>query len=139
MATTVLYTPEVLGLAIELAHYPLSEALPLRGDARSRTCGSSIVLGLEADAAGVVQRIGLRCQACAIGQAAAALFARGAAGRDAAQIAAARDAIGAWLAGEAPLPDWPGLETIAAARDYPARHGAVMLPWDAAVAALCAR
>jgi hypothetical protein len=30
------------------------------------------------------------------------------------------------------LPDWPGLTAIAAARDYPARHGAIMLAWQAA-------
>jgi hypothetical protein len=34
------------------------------------------------------------------------------------------------------LPDWPGVEAIAAARDYPARHGAIMLPWTAARDAL---
>ncbi|WP_260921839.1 hypothetical protein [Novosphingobium sp. 9] len=35
--------------------------------------------------------------------------------------------------GEGALPEWPGLDAIAAARDYPARHGAVMLVWDAAL------
>ncbi|EJL32960.1 iron-sulfur cluster assembly scaffold protein [Novosphingobium sp. AP12] len=136
MATTVLYTPDVLGLAIELARYPLSDALPLRGEARSKSCGSTIVLGLSTSADGTVERIGVRSQACAIGQASAAIFASAAAGADAARIVRARDAIAAWLSGDGELPDWPGLETIAAARDYPARHGAVLLPWNAACQAL---
>jgi hypothetical protein len=45
--------------------------------------------------------------------------------------------IEAWLStADAPLPDWPGLSAIAAARSYPARHGAILLPWKAAMAAL---
>lgn len=136
MATAVLYTPEVLGLAIELARYPLADDLPLRGEGRSKSCGSTILLGLAVDGDGKVARIGVRSQACAIGQASAAIFAAGAMGSDAAQIQQARDAISAWLSDDGALPDWPGLATIAAARDYPARHGAVLLPWNAACQAL---
>jgi NifU-like protein involved in Fe-S cluster formation len=76
--------------------------------------------------------VGLRAHACAIGQAAAALFAQAAPGRDARQIRDADDAIAAWLAGGGFLPDWPGFAAIAAARDYPARHGAIRLAWQAA-------
>jgi hypothetical protein len=43
------------------------------------------------------------------------------------------------VAGEGSLPDWPGLATIAAARDYPGRHGALMLPWTAALQLLSTR
>lgn len=127
-----LYTPEVLGLAASLAAYPWDEALPLRGEARSKSCGSTIALGLALDPGGQIERIGLRAHACAIGQAAAAIFAAAAPGRDARHIRAADDAIAAWLAGERGLPDWPGFAAIALARDYPARHGAVRLAWQAA-------
>ena len=136
MATTVLYTPEVLGLAVDLARFPLHDGLTLTGEARSKSCGSTIALGLAMDEDGAVGAIGVRSHACAIGQAAAAIFAKGAGGRTAAEIQAAGEAIGDWLAGEGELPDWPGLAAIAAARDYPARHGAVMLPWNAAMQAL---
>jgi NifU-like protein involved in Fe-S cluster formation len=136
MATTVLYTPDVLGLAIELARYPLSDDQPLRGEARSKSCGSTILLALATGADGAIERVGIRSQACAIGQASAAIFAAAAAGSDAARVEQARDAIAAWLSGEGELPDWPGLATIAAAREYPARHGAVLLPWNAACQAL---
>lgn len=136
MAAAVLYTPEVLGLTIELARHPLTEAFALRGEARSKSCGSTIALGLALDDHGTIAGVGIRSQACAIGQASAAIFADGAAGLTAAQVEAAGAAIAAWLAGEAPLPEWPNLPTIAAARDYPARHGAVLLPWQAAIRAL---
>ncbi|MGB3320231.1 MAG: iron-sulfur cluster assembly scaffold protein, partial [Sphingopyxis granuli] len=45
-------------------------------------------------------------------------------------------AIAGWFAGEGAAPDWPGFDLLAPARDYPARHGAILLPFDAAVAAL---
>ena len=132
MSATVLYTPQVLALATSLARFPWDESLPLHGSARSRSCGSTVTLGLATDPAGRIERIGLKSSACAIGQAAAAIFAAAAPGRDARDLADAERAISAWLAGEGPLPDWPGLEAIAAARDYPGRHGAILLAWQAA-------
>jgi NifU-like protein involved in Fe-S cluster formation len=143
VSTTVLYTPEVLALAIELARHPLTGDLPLHGEARSRSCGSTIVLGLalhdtgcDAGYEATIARVGLRSHACAIGQASAAIFAANAAGVAVANIRTTRAAAAAWLSGEGALPDWPGFAAISAARDYPARHGAVMLPWDAAIEAL---
>ena len=85
---------------------------------------------------GTIATVGIRPHACAVGQASAALFARSAAGRDAGDIRAARGMIADWLAGSGPLPDWPGLSLIEAARAYPARHGAILLAWDAAIEAL---
>jgi NifU-like protein involved in Fe-S cluster formation len=140
MATAaVLYTPEVLALATALAAYRLDDALVLRSEARSRSCGSTLTLGLALGADDRVERVGLRSQACAIGQASAAIFAQDAQGRSAAEIVATAEAVTRWLAGEGSLPDWPGLATIAAARDYPGRHGALMLPWTAALQLLSTR
>lgn len=132
MSAAVLYTPQVLALATSLARFGWDDGLPLQGGARSRSCGSTITLGLVADPAGRIERIGLKSSACAIGQAAAAIFAAAAPGRDGRDLAEAEQAISAWLAGEGPMPDWPGLEAIAAARDYPGRHGAILLAWQAA-------
>lgn len=132
MSATVLYTPEVLGLATGLAAWPLDESLPLQAEARSKSCGSMLRLGLETDEQGRIARIGMRAQACAIGQAAAAIFATGAIGLSAAEIDQADRAIAFWLSGTAAMPDWPGLAAIAAAKDYPARHAAIRLAWQAA-------
>jgi NifU-like protein involved in Fe-S cluster formation len=134
-SSRALYTPQVLALATSLARFPLDEALMLRGTARSPTCGSTIELGLALDRQGAIERVGLRAHACAIGQAAAAIFAESASGRDALALRAAEAEVGSWLEGGA-LPDWPNFDAIAVARSYPARHGAILLPWKAALAAL---
>jgi NifU-like protein involved in Fe-S cluster formation len=136
-SAAALYNAEVLGLAVSLANFPLSDDLPLRASARAPLCGSSIELALELGPTGTIARIGLKAHACAIGQAAAALFAAAAPGQNRAGIAAALGEIETWLADvAAPLPGWPGLPAIAAARGYPARHGAILLSWKAALVAL---
>lgn len=131
-----LYTPEILGAATALADFPWDESLQLRGEARSRRCGSTLALGLAVDAEGRISALGLRPHACAIGQAAAYAFASAAKGRSREQIAAARAALSEWLEGTGPMPDWPGIALVEPALGYPARHGAIMLAWDAALAAL---
>ncbi len=136
MASAALYTPQILELATSLADHGWDESLPFRAMARSRSCGSTLELGLSTGEQGRIERVALRSQACAIGQAAAAIFARAAPGRSADEIHAAHAAMRSWLAGEGQLPDWPGLGAIAPARDYPGRHGAILLAWQAADEAL---
>lgn len=131
-----LYTPAILAAATGLASYPWDESLPLRGDSRSRSCGSSIALALAVDAQGRIVRIGVKPHACAVGQAAAYVFATGTMGHGQAEIAQGRTAIADWLAGSGPTPDWPGIELLESAIAYPARHAAILLAWDAALAAL---
>lgn len=138
MSAAKLYNAQLLGLATSLADYPLSDSLTLRGSARSATCGSVVEIGLLTDRDGALNKIGTKAQACAVGQAAAALFAVAAAGKRESQICEALQEIESWLAG-GDLPAWPGMSAIAAARDYPARHGAILLPWRAALVALAAR
>jgi NifU-like protein involved in Fe-S cluster formation len=132
-----LYSPEVLALATSLSNYPLSEALPLRGFARAPLCGSTLELGLSLDGQGRIDGLGLKVHACAIGQASAALFTTSATAKDRSEIARFLAELETWLTNDqAALPAWPGLDAIAAARAYPARHGAILLPWKAALAAL---
>lgn len=132
MSAAILYTPDVLALATSLAQWPWDDTLTAVREERSRSCGSTLKLGLDLDSDGRVARIGIKPHACAVGQAAAAIFAGGALGMDAPGIIRAHDAMDDWLRGERAMPEWPGLSAIAAARDYPARHGAVMLAWRAA-------
>lgn len=132
----MLYSPEILAAAVGLAAFPFDDALPLHGEARSRSCGSSLRIGLSLDGQGCIARIGCRAQACAVGQAAAQVFASAAPGRSADDIAAARIALAQWLTGEEAAPEWPGIALLNPARGYPARHGAILLAWDAALAAL---
>jgi NifU-like protein involved in Fe-S cluster formation len=78
----------------------------------------------------------MRVRACAVGQAAAAIFAREAVGRDQAELAGALSQLEDWLAHKGEVPDWPGIAPLVPARAYPARHGAILLPWKAALAGL---
>ncbi|NBB26539.1 iron-sulfur cluster assembly scaffold protein [Porphyrobacter sp. SLTP] len=126
----------MLGLATELAAFPLDDTLPLRADARSRSCGSVIALGLALAENGHVGQIGMTVSACAIGQASAALLARSAVGADPARIVDTMSTLTTWLAGESGLPDWPGLDVLSPALPHAGRHGALLLPWKAACEAL---
>lgn len=136
MSAERLYTPEMLAAAVELAQWPPLDGAVLHGDARAPACGSTLAIDLALDPAGRIERVGLRVRACAVGQAAATVFARHAAGRDAEAIDTTLSALVAWLEGDGSAPDWPDLELIAPARDYPGRHGAMRLPWKAASVAL---
>lgn len=131
-----LYTPELLALTLTLADYPWDGALPLIASARSKSCGSTLEIGLALDGDGHIAQTGLKVRACAVGQAAAAIFAGAAKGLGQADIENTRATMLEWLAGERLRPDWPGIGALDAARSYPARHGAIMLAWDAASAAL---
>lgn len=131
-----LYNRDILSLAVASAeHLPNPEAR-YHANARAPLCGSRIILDVDTDATGHVTSVGMHVEACALGQAAATLLARHAPGRDLGDIRAARAAIAGWFDGTGDAPDWPGFDLLAPARDYPARHGAILLPFDAAVAAL---
>lgn len=135
-AASKLYSPAMLALAAQLAEYPLTDDLPLRAERRSRTCGSVIIIGLDQDDDGLISHVGVRVSACAIGQASASLLAQAIRGDHPGHVQLITDGIVAWLAGEGGLPQWPGLDALAPARDHPGRHGALLLPWTAACMAL---
>lgn len=136
IATTKLYTPALLGLAVELANYPLTDDFPLRAEVRSPLCGSVMAIGLDTGAGGQIIAAGARVTACAVGQAAAAICLAGLSGCNAAAVEAALGDITAWLNGSDQQPAWPGIGALAETRSYSARHGAILLPWRAVQAAL---
>jgi NifU-like protein involved in Fe-S cluster formation len=131
-----LYNRDILALAVATSEYLPIEGARHRVSKRAPLCGSAIILDLDTDDTGRVTRVGMHVEACALGQASAALLARHAPGLGLAEIRAARGGIAGWFAGEGVRPDWPGFDLLAPARDYPARHGAILLPFDAALAAL---
>ena len=131
-----LYTPEILALAVELARYPVTAQQSLTAEVRSRSCGSTVAIAIELREDQTVGSIGLRVSACAIGQAAAAIFARAATGMTARDLECELAAVRRWLSGESDLPDWPDLHLLKEASAYPVRREAIMLPWKAAISAL---
>ncbi|MGB3796748.1 MAG: iron-sulfur cluster assembly scaffold protein [Alteraurantiacibacter sp.] len=136
MSAERLYTPEMLMAAVELANYPALASAPLHGSAKSVACGSTLHLDLILDNDEAIANLGMKVRACAVGQAAAAIFARHAAGRTATDIEETLNALTGWLEHGGSQPDWPDFSLIAPARDYRGRHGAMMLPWRAGIAAL---
>ena len=136
-STAKLYSTELLSLATELASYPFDGTLPLQGEVRSRTCGSTLKITAGCDEAGRLQTLGLSVTACAVGQAAATIFARSAKGCGLTEIERRFAEIEEWLSNEgAPLPQWPGFAALAPARDHKGRHGALVMPWKAGIEVL---
>ena len=134
--TAKLYSPRLLSLSAELARFPLTGTFQHTAEARSRTCGSTIELGLDLDAGGKVARIGMQVSACAVGQSSAAIMALVAQGRAPEEFSATIAKIEAWLAGASDLPDWPGFDALEPALPHAGRHGAILLPWKAMTQAL---
>ncbi len=125
---------DILRLAAQLADFRLEAGMQAVVERRTRVCGSRIVLGIDLDDRRRVARVRLTPHMCATGQAAAALFAAGAEGRDAAMLTSARDALARWLTDPAaPAPDWPGIAALAPALAHPARHASVLLAFEAGV------
>lgn len=129
-----LYDARILALATQVPDVRLDAPMGV-SEKRSPLCGSRVTVAVNLDGARRVREIGLTVHACALGQASAALLAADIVGRDAAELAGARDALTAWLAGTGPLPPWPGMDALARARDFPARHGSIRLAFEAAAAA----
>ena len=76
-------------------------------------------------------------EACAFGQASAALMGAAAPGRTADDIRTAIEGVATWLVGDhAAVTAWPGLAVLDPARSRTARHGAILLPFRALLAAI---
>lgn len=134
---SALYNRDILRLAASIPHLGAMESADGAAERRAPVCGSEARAAVKLDAAGRIAALGQEVSACALGQAAAALMGAAAIGADAAALRRARGSLAAWLEGDRDDPgDWPGLAVFAAARDVPARHGAILLPFDAALAAI---
>ena len=132
-----LYTKEILRLAADLPDPRQLDREDGSAELRSPTCGSRIRVAVRLDPAGKVEEVALSVQACAFGQASSTLMAKSAAGRRPDDVAEALAAFTAWLDGTRDDPGaWPGLEALAPARSRKGRHGAILLPFRALLAAM---
>lgn len=132
---TALYTTDILRLAASIPHHARLPHAQATAERRSPVCGSRVTVDVALGPDGRVAAVGLLVRACALGQASAALLGQAIVGRTPAEVAAARDAVAAWLAGEGEQPQWPGLAMLAPVRDYPARHASIRLAFEAAAEA----
>ena len=130
-----LYNRDILRLAASLVPDDRLEQADGQAEARSPICGSRIVAEIAFAPDGRISALALRASACALGQASAAIMRANAPGHDIADIADIRDSIKTMLAGGTPAATWPDLALLAPAKDYPSRHAAILLPYDALLAA----
>lgn len=127
-----LYNATILRLAATIPHQARLADRHATVERRSPICGSRVTVDVMLDDEGRVSALGQEVRACALGQASAALMGEHAVGRSAAELADARDALTAFLAGERADPgDWPGLEIFVPALPYPARHPSIRLAFEA--------
>ncbi len=136
MINAPLYTVEILRLAASLPEPIELDRVDGSAEARSPTCGSVVRTQVALGDGGRVSAVSQQVHACAFGQASAALVAGHAKGRDRAEVDRALGALTAWLQSAGDLPDWPGVATLGPARARKSRHGAILLPFRALVAAM---
>lgn len=130
-----LYNTEILRLAATIPHHDRLPDPMGSAEKRSPVCGSRVTIDVNVDAGGRVSEVGLLVRACALGQASSSLLGASVIGKSPEELAAARDALAAWLAGEGPLPDWPGFALFTPALPHSARHASIRLAFEAAAEA----
>lgn len=131
MADT-LYNTQILRLAASIPHQARLDDPQATVQRVSPICGSRVTVDVDLDDAGRVKRFGQEVRACALGQASAAILGAEVIGKTPFELAAARDALAAFLKGEVEHPGgWPGLELLAPARPHKGRHGSILLAFQA--------
>lgn len=136
MNDSSLYNRDILRLASSLVAGDRLESPDGTAETRSPICGSRIQADVALAPDGTIAAIALRANACALGQASAAILRANGVGIDLDAVAALRAGVADGLAGKAAMPTiWPELALLAPAKDYPSRHAAILLPYDALLAA----
>ena len=130
-----LYNTDILGLAATLKNERLKTP---DGTARkvSKLCGSWLEIDLNIENDFFID-CALRIQACALGQASAAILKENIIGSRIGEIKTARDALYNMLksGGTAPKGRFKKLALLSGVSAYPARHTSTMLAFDAALEA----
>lgn len=131
-----LYNTDILSLAATLKNERLDQP---DGTARkvSKLCGSWLEIDVKVDDDRVTD-LALRLQACALGQASAAILQKQLRGATLEDIQIATNAFYNMLksGGEPPSGRFAELSLLAGVKDYPARHNSTLLAFDAALEAM---
>ena len=131
-----LYTSDILRLAVSIPHQQRLEHPDGSAEQRSRTCGSVVTADVVITDDETLELLGLTINACALGQASAAILGAEAIGRTVGDIVRARSGLADFFEGKADFPgDWQNMDKLAVAKDHRGRHGAILLPYDALIAA----
>ena len=134
--TDALYSRDILRLAASIPFLHRLDRPMSTVEKSSPVCGSRVAVDIVTGQDGRVTELGQEVRACALGQASASLMAAHVVGRTAGEIDEARQALADYLAGGRDDPgDWPGLAVFGRARHFPARHGSILLAFEAAAEA----
>jgi NifU-like protein involved in Fe-S cluster formation len=135
--SATLYNRDILRLAASLVPDDTVEHPTGTAEKRSPLCGSRIHAEVAVGEDGHINDIAIRASACAMGQASAAILRQHIRGHSKEDVTTIRAGIAQALAGQGDMPTvWPELDLLTPARDYKARHAAILLPYDAVLAAL---
>ena len=130
------YTRDILRLASSLPVVGRLAAADGVAERRSVTCGSRVVASVRMDRERVADAA-LEAHSCSLGQASAAIVLAHAVGLTQDDFINLRARLAAGLNSEGDWPtDWPELSHLAPAHAYPGRHAAILLPYDAIIAAI---
>ena len=131
-----LYSARILQLAADMPRAGRLATPDASAERTAKLCGSRIVADVVV-ADGRVADFAQDVQACALGQASAAVLGANIIGASLPELESARDALRAMLKANGPAPQgrFADLGVLAAVRDYPARHASTLLAFEAAVAA----
>lgn len=131
-----LYNTDILTLSAGLKNARLPK---LDGTARrvSKLCGSWVEIDIAMDG-DIISDLALRVEACALGQASAAILQEAIIGASLFEVQDARDALRAMLkeGGSPPKGRFAKLSLLSGVAGYPARHTSTMLAFDAAAEAI---
>ncbi len=127
-----LYSREILRRTTQLQHIGRLKDPQGAADRVARLCGSTVHVEVRLDD-DVVSDFAMEVQACALGQAAAAILSQHVVDAPVADILAARDALRAVLKGEtAVFPErFADLKILNGVKEYPARHASTLLALEA--------
>ncbi len=127
-----LYSREILRRTTQVQHIGHLEAPQAQTDRVAKLCGSTIHVEISM-ADGLVTDFAQQVQACALGQAAAAIVSQGIIGANRDEIFAARAALRGVLKGETVVfpPRFADLSILSGVRHYPARHASTLLAIEA--------
>jgi NifU-like protein involved in Fe-S cluster formation len=131
------YNRRILELAADIPRLGRLDQPQASASAYSKLCGSTITVDL-ALANGKVVDYAQDLKACALGQASASILARNIVGSTPGELRGLRETMRKMLKENGPPPSgrWADFAVLEPVRDYKARHGSVMLPFDATVEAL---
>lgn len=131
-----LYSGKILALAANMPLAGRLNAPQASAEKIAKLCGSRIRVDLSLNN-GTVIEFAQEVQACALGQASAAVLGAHVIGASVDEIRHARDALWAMLKEGGPVPAgrFEDLAVLEVVRDYPARHASTLLAFEAALAA----